>query len=51
MPPNEFVERYRDQMTLLGVGEGTDVERIEQARTALGSEEKDVAIGHAKVRP
>ncbi|KAG9027121.1 hypothetical protein FRB95_008118 [Tulasnella sp. JGI-2019a] len=49
MQPNEFVDRYKDQLTLLGVGEGTDTERIEQAKTALGLEEKDIVIGAFKV--
>ncbi|KAG8881835.1 hypothetical protein FRB98_004105 [Tulasnella sp. 332] len=49
MQPNEFVDRYKDQLSLLGVGEGSDTERIEQARTALGLEEKDVVLGSFKV--
>lgn len=49
MEPGEFVDRYKDQLTLLGVGEGTEKEKVEQARTALGLSETDIVQGAFKV--
>ncbi|KIO30131.1 glycosyltransferase family 2 protein [Tulasnella calospora MUT 4182] len=49
MEPGEFVDRYKDQLTLLGVGEGSEKEKIEQAKTALGLSETDIVQGAFKV--
>lgn len=49
MSPTEFLERYKDQLALLSVGEGAESERIEQARSALGLKETDVVQGAFKV--
>ncbi|TFK52854.1 glycosyltransferase family 2 protein [Heliocybe sulcata] len=49
MMPEEFTERYKESLASLGVAEGGPQEQIIQARTALGLEEKDIAIGQHKV--
>ncbi|KAF9817354.1 hypothetical protein IEO21_03495 [Rhodonia placenta] len=49
MTQDEFVDRYKAQFTSLNVVEGDTREQIEQARTALGLEEKDVVLGTNKV--
>ena len=50
MTPDEFCDRYKDQIGVLGIIEGTPSERIEQARTALGLEAQDVVLGQYKVK-
>ena len=50
LEPGEFVTRYKDQLALLGVGEGGNKDRIEQARVALGLSDKDIVQGSQKVR-
>ncbi|EED77175.1 predicted protein [Postia placenta Mad-698-R] len=49
MTQDEFVDRYKAQFTSLNIAEGDTREQIEQARTALGLEEKDVVLGTNKV--
>lgn len=49
MTPDEFVSRYKDQLSTLGIVEGDPREQVEQARTALGLEERDVVVGAQKV--
>lgn len=49
MTLDEFIDRYKAQFTLLNVVEGDTREQIEQARTALGLEEKDGVLGTNKV--
>ncbi|KAF8625844.1 hypothetical protein AX17_006740 [Amanita inopinata Kibby_2008] len=49
MMPSEFCERYREGLEDKGVVEGEERERIEQARTAFGLEERDLLIGQQKV--
>ncbi|KZT04957.1 glycosyltransferase family 2 protein [Laetiporus sulphureus 93-53] len=49
MTPEEFVQRYQGQLDTLHVIEGTPREKVEQARTALGLEEKDAVLGMNKV--
>ena len=50
MTPEEFCDRYKDQLTLLGVpADGDAKERVDQARTALSLTEKDAVHGEHKV--
>ncbi|KAK1215118.1 hypothetical protein PQX77_022290 [Marasmius sp. AFHP31] len=42
MTPNEFCERYEEGMAEVGVMEGTEKERVQQARTAFGLESMDI---------
>ncbi|KZS96924.1 glycosyltransferase family 2 protein [Sistotremastrum niveocremeum HHB9708] len=49
MTPSEFCERYRDQLALLGVEDGEDIERVIQARQSLGLQEWDLVQGQYKV--
>ena len=49
MTPAEFVDRYRDTLHAMNVHEGEAREQVEQTRTALGLEEKDVALGMTMV--
>ena len=49
MMPEEFCDRYKDQMAELGIIEGEPAEHIEQARTALGLGNHDVVLGQHKV--
>ncbi|KAI0074333.1 glycosyltransferase family 2 protein [Panus rudis PR-1116 ss-1] len=45
MTPEEFSSRYREPLTSAGVTEGSPREQVEQARTALGLEERDLVLG------
>ena len=45
MTPQEFVDRYRDTLVAANVHEGDPREQVEQARTALALEEKDIVLG------
>ncbi|KAF8872468.1 glycosyltransferase family 2 protein [Infundibulicybe gibba] len=49
MTPDEFCERYKEGLDAIGVSEGSEPERVEQARTALGVDEKDIVLGQSKV--
>ncbi|KAF8513208.1 glycosyltransferase family 2 protein [Gautieria morchelliformis] len=49
MTPDEFCDRYKDQINALGVTEGAPPEQIEQARTALSLGEQDIVLGQYKV--
>ncbi|KDQ13770.1 glycosyltransferase family 2 protein [Botryobasidium botryosum FD-172 SS1] len=50
MTPEEFCERYRDQLNSLGIMESMEHgEQIETARTALGLGEEEVVQGQFKV--
>ena len=49
MTPEEFVQRYSGHLTMLNVHEGDPRERIEQARTALGLDDKDIVLGMSQV--
>lgn len=51
MTPQEFIDRYRDTVQQVGVQEGEPRERVEQTRTALGLEEKDIVLGMTMVSP
>lgn len=51
MTPEEFCERYKDALDDSGVSEGSERERVEQARTTSGLSEKDVVLGQHKVKP
>ncbi|KAJ7223811.1 chitin synthase-domain-containing protein [Mycena rebaudengoi] len=45
----EFCERYREGLEAGGMTEGTENERVEQARMAFGLGERDVVVGVNKV--
>ncbi|KAL6309476.1 glycosyltransferase family 2 protein [Sparassis latifolia] len=49
MLPDEFVQRYKAQISSLGVVEGDPREMVDQARTVLGLQEKDIVLGLHKV--
>ncbi|KAJ3554665.1 hypothetical protein NM688_g2995 [Phlebia brevispora] len=49
MTPVEFLERYQEPLAVLSINEGEPRERVEQARTALGLEERDVVLGMSMV--
>ncbi|KAF8890149.1 P-loop containing nucleoside triphosphate hydrolase protein [Infundibulicybe gibba] len=49
MTPDEFCERYKESLDAIGVSEGSEQERVEQARTAFGVDEKDIVLGQSKV--
>ncbi|PFH46960.1 glycosyltransferase family 2 protein [Amanita thiersii Skay4041] len=49
LTPEEFCERYREGLDAANVFEGTSREKVEQARTAFGLEERDVVLGQQKV--
>jgi chitin synthase len=49
MTPGEFCERYREPLEALSVTEGDPRERVQQARTALSLNERDVVLGQHKV--
>ncbi|KAG5634988.1 hypothetical protein H0H81_012795 [Sphagnurus paluster] len=49
MTPEEFCGRYNAGLIAGGVTEGSDVERVQQARTAFGLAEKDLVLGQYKV--
>ncbi|GJE86394.1 Myosin domain-containing chitin synthase 8 [Phanerochaete sordida] len=49
MTSQEFLDRYRDTVHQVGVQEGEPRERVEQTRTALGLEEKDIVLGMTMV--
>ena len=50
MTPEEFVQRYGVPLSASGIIEGGPTEQIEQARTALGVEERDAVVGTRMVR-
>jgi len=50
MTPEEFCQRYKDPMSTLGVSEGSPRELVEQTRTALSLNERDVVLGQYKAR-
>lgn len=49
MTPEEFCDRYKDQIHSLGIIEGSFTEQVQQVRTSLGLQEKDVVSGQHKV--
>lgn len=49
MTPDEFVQRYKDPLASLSIAEGSSTEIVEQSRTALGLEERDVVLGERMV--
>ncbi|KAL0064515.1 hypothetical protein AAF712_008573 [Marasmius tenuissimus] len=49
MTPEEFCERYGEGMAEVGVMEGTEKERVQQARTASGLESMDIVLGNQQV--
>ncbi|KAJ8090580.1 hypothetical protein PM082_018137 [Marasmius tenuissimus] len=46
MTPDEFCERYEEGVAEVGVVEGAEKERVQQARTALGLEGMDTVLGN-----
>ncbi|KIM78732.1 glycosyltransferase family 2 protein [Piloderma croceum F 1598] len=49
MTPEEFCERYRAPLVELGIIEGSYPEQVEQSRTALSLQARDVVLGQRKV--
>jgi chitin synthase len=49
MTPEEFCERYKEGLDMVGVSEGDERERAMQARTAFGLGDKDLVLGQHKV--
>jgi chitin synthase len=49
MTPEEFCDRYREPLAELGVTEGSYPEQVEQSRTALSLQARDVVLGQHKV--
>lgn len=49
MTLEEFCDRYRDQLNTLNIHEGEPASKIEQTRTALDLQEKEIVIGQHKV--
>ncbi|KAK6995982.1 glycosyltransferase family 2 protein [Favolaschia claudopus] len=49
MGMGEFCERYREVLEERGVVEGSEREKVDQARTAFGLGERDVVVGVQKV--
>ena len=49
MTPEEFCERYQEQIGMLGAAADEPIEQIEQARHALGLGERDIVQGQYKV--
>ena len=49
MTHREFVDRYREPLAALGISEGSNQERVEQTRIAMGLSEHDVVMGQYKV--
>ena len=49
MTPEEFVQWYSRHLTMLNVHKGDPQECIEQARTALGLDNKDIVLGMSQV--
>ena len=50
MTPDEFTDRYRPLLSSVGVSEGDSRSQVEQARGALGLQERDVVLGMSMVR-
>ncbi|KAI0089472.1 glycosyltransferase family 2 protein [Irpex rosettiformis] len=49
MTPQEFVDRYRETLDKASVHEGEEREQVDQARTALGLDERDLVLGSTMV--
>lgn len=49
MLPTEFCDRYKDQLTALNIHEGDPMMMVQQARTALDLQERDIVQGQHKV--
>ena len=49
MTHREFVDRYREPLADLGISEGSNQERVEQTRVAIGLSDHDVVLGQYKV--
>ncbi|KAK2462553.1 hypothetical protein APHAL10511_005523 [Amanita phalloides] len=49
LTPREFCDRYRLGLEGAGLADGSDQERIEQARAVFGLEEADIVVGQQKV--
>ena len=49
MTHREFVDRYWEPLAALGISEGSNQERVEQTRTAMGLGDHDVVLGQDKV--
>ncbi|KAH8112775.1 glycosyltransferase family 2 protein [Phellopilus nigrolimitatus] len=49
MTPSEFCDRYKNPLTAMNVNEGNDASKVEQARTALDLQDRDIVLGSHKV--
>ncbi|EIW53333.1 glycosyltransferase family 2 protein [Trametes versicolor FP-101664 SS1] len=49
MTPDEYTQRYGGLLQAVGVSEGDSREQVEQSRTALGLQERDVVLGLSMV--
>ena len=49
MTPDEFTQRYASLLESVGVTEGDSRSQVEQARTALGLQERDIVLGLSMV--
>lgn len=49
MTPVEFLERYQEALVAFSINEGEPRERVEQARVALGLDERDIVLGMSMV--
>ncbi|KAH9903379.1 glycosyltransferase family 2 protein [Cubamyces lactineus] len=49
MTPNEFTQRYQSLLQSVGVTEGDSRQQVEQSRTALGLQERDIVLGLSMV--
>ena len=50
MTPDEFTQRYQSLLQSVGVTEGDSRQQVEQSRTALGLQERDIVLGLSMVR-
>nr|AZQ26801.1 putative chitin synthase 4 [Ganoderma lucidum]QDK64613.1 chitin synthase [Ganoderma lucidum] len=49
MTPDEFTQRYQSQLSAVGVGDGDPRAQVEQSRSALGLQERDIVLGLSMV--
>lgn len=49
MTPTEFCDRYKDHLSSLNIQEGDEASRVEQTRTALDLQDRDIVLGSSKV--
>ncbi|THH06259.1 hypothetical protein EW145_g4215 [Phellinidium pouzarii] len=49
MTPSEFCDRYEAHLSALNIHEGDEASKVEQTRTALELQERDIVLGSYKV--